>query len=152
MATFSLTRSTHVDADPTRVHGLVDDFHHWVAWSPWEGLDPDLRRTYTGPDTGVGAHYAWAGNSKAGEGTMEIVESTPERIVVDLTFVKPFAARNVSRFDLTPQDGGTEVVWTMTGTRNPLMQLLGKLLFDHKIAADFDRGLAALKAAAEQPA
>ena len=70
MAGFEMSRSTTIDAPPERVHGLIDDFHEWRQWSPWEDVDPDLQRTYTGPDAGVGAHYAWSGNSKAGEGTM----------------------------------------------------------------------------------
>ena len=152
MASFELSRATTVAAPPERVHALLDDFHQWQRWSPWEGLDPDLRRTYTGPEKGVGSHYAWSGNKKAGEGTMEMVESTPTAVVVDLRFLKPFEATNLTRFDLTPEGGGTHVVWTMTGGRNALMSLLGRLYFDKAIGKDFDRGLAQLKAVAEAPA
>ena len=119
MADFSLSRSTHVDAPPERVHSLVDDFHEWPRWSPWEGIDPDLRRTYGGPDRGVGATYRWAGNKKAGEGRMEITESTPSVVVADLEFVKPFKATNVMSFSFAPAAGGTDVTWTITGSRNP---------------------------------
>ena len=45
--------------------------------------------------------------------------------------------------------GGTDVTWTMTGTRSAIMGLAGKLFFDKAIGKDFDKGLAALKAAAE---
>ncbi len=149
MADFSMSRATTVDAPPERVHALVDDFHEWQRWSPWEGLDHDLRRTYTGPDRGVGAHYAWSGNKKAGEGTMEITSSTPTAVVVDLRFLKPFKATNVTRFDLVPLDSGTRVTWTMTGKRNVVMSLMGRLFVDKAIGADFERGLASLKAEAE---
>ncbi|MGN0063311.1 MAG: SRPBCC family protein [Nocardioides sp.] len=150
MATFTLSRETTVAATPAAVHALLDNFHHWTRWSPWEGLDPDLRREYTGAEAGVGARYHWSGNSQAGEGTMEIVESTPDRVVVDLRFLKPFKATNGSRFDLTGEGDATRVVWTMTGRRNPLMQLMGRLFFDKAIAKDFEKGLADLRAAAEQ--
>ena len=151
MADFSMSRSTTIDAPTDRVHGLVDDFREWQQWSPWEGLDPDLERSYQGPATGVGSHYRWSGNRKAGEGAMEIVESTPSRVAVDLQFLKPFKARNLTTFDLVQVGGGhTRVVWTMSGHRNPVMSLAGKLFFDRAIAKDFDRGLASLKAAAEQ--
>lgn len=150
MADFSMSRATTVDAPAERVHALVDDFREWPRWSPWEGLDPDLRRTYTGPERGVGSHYAWAGNKKAGEGTMEIIESTPSTVAVDLRFLKPFKATNVTRFDLAPLDSGTRVTWTMTGERGAVMSLMGKLYFDKTIGADFERGLASLKAEAER--
>jgi len=71
--TYTVERSTTIDAPPERIYQHVANFHSWRDWSPWEGVDPDLRRTYSGPDIGSGATYAWAGNRKAGEGRMEIV-------------------------------------------------------------------------------
>lgn len=150
MADFTMSRSTEIDAPVDRITGLINDFREWPKWSPWEGVDPELQRTYTGPDSGVGAAYAWSGNNKAGEGRMEILESTPTRVAVDLQFLKPFKATNLTTFDVDQAGGGRHrVVWTMTGKRNPLMALMGKLFFDKTIGKDFDRGLAALKAAAE---
>lgn len=149
MATFELARNTHVNADPARVHALIDDFHHWESWSPWEELDPDMEHRYSGPDRGVGARQEWSGNKKVGEGSMEITESDPAKVVSDLEFIKPFRAQNVSRFDLAPDNGGTKVTWTMTGKQNPVMRLMGRLYFDKAVAKDFDRGLGRLKAEAE---
>ena len=150
MTRFSLSRSTHVEASPERVRALIDDFRQWPRWSPWEGLDPDMRRTYGGADSGVGATYEWSGNKKAGEGRMEITRSTATGVEVDLEFLKPFKATNVTSFAVAPAGSGTAVTWTMTGTRNPVMAVLGRLFFDRAIGKDFDKGLAALKAAAEQ--
>ncbi len=150
MAEFSLSRSIRVQADAARVHSLVDDFREWQKWSPWEGLDPDLNREYSGPDHGVGSTYHWSGNKKAGEGEMRITESTPTSVVVDLQFLKPFKASNVTTFALTPVGDATDVTWTMTGTRSAIMGLMGKLVFDKAIGADFEKGLASLKREAEQ--
>lgn len=147
MPAFAQTYETTVDAAPEVVHALIDDFHEWVKWSPWEGLDPDLQRTYDG--TGVGARYAWSGNNKAGQGSMTFTAITPERVTVDLEFLKPFKARNEVVFDLTPAGAGTHVAWTMRGERNAAFALMGRLFFDKAIGKDFTRGLAALKAAAE---
>ncbi len=150
MSSFEFSRSTTVDAPPERVHALVDDFHEWTRWSPWEDVDPDLRRTYSGPDRGVGAHYAWAGNRKAGEGEMEITGSTPQRIDVRLTFRKPWSATNAVVFALVPKDGTTEVTWTMTGEHKGLAGMFMKVMgMERLVGKDFDKGLARLKAAAE---
>jgi len=145
---FSQTHETTIAAPAATVHALIDDFRAWVRWSPWEGLDPDLRRTYDG--AGVGSTYAWAGNKQAGEGRMTLTSLTPEQVVVDLEFLKPFKATNVVTFDLTPTGDATRVAWTMSGRRNLLFAVLGRLFFDKAIAKDFERGLASLKAAAEQ--
>ncbi len=132
------------------MHELLNDFQHWRDWSPWEDVDPDLSRTYSGPGSGLGAHYAWSGNNKAGTGTMEIVGSTPDKIDIALEFLKPFKASNKTTFRLTPSGSGTKVTWTMTGERNALMGVMGKFYFDKAIGKDFDRGLAQLKARAER--
>lgn len=44
----------------------VNDLREWTAWSPWEGSDPDLSRTYSGANKGVGSSFAWSGNRNAG--------------------------------------------------------------------------------------
>jgi hypothetical protein len=149
MASFELTRRAHIDAPPARVHELVDDFHSWTQWSPWEDVDPDLRRTFSGAESGVGARYAWAGNRKAGEGSMEILRSDATQVDVDLRFLKPFKAHNLIAFSFTPAGAGTDVAWTMSGDRNPVMGLLGRLYFDKAVGRDFEKGLARLKRAAE---
>jgi hypothetical protein len=150
---FEVTRSTSIQADPARVHDLVDDFHEWTAWSPWEDLDPNLSRTYTGPSSGVGAHYAWRGNRKAGEGSMEITGSAPDRVEIELAFMKPMRNTQQVEFTLTPAGGGTDVTWRMAGAHEGLMMnLFSKVMsMDKLIGKDFEKGLARLKAVAEAP-
>ena len=150
MAGFSLSRSIRIDAGPDRVHPLLDDFREWQKWSPWEGLDPDMSREYTGPDHGVGSTYRWSGNKKAGEGQMHMTESTPASVVVDLEFLKPFRATNLTTFTLTPAGDATDVTWTMTGQRSAIMSVMGSLFFDKAIGSDFEKGLVALKREAER--
>ncbi|MCL2541613.1 MAG: SRPBCC family protein [Nocardioidaceae bacterium] len=147
MPAFAHTHETTIAAPVTTVHALVSDFRHWPQWSPWDDLDPELERRYVG--TGVGASYHWKGNNKAGEGTMRFTAITADRIDVDLEFRKPFRVRNEVVFTLTPVAGGTRVAWTMSGERNPVFAVLGRLFLDKAIGKDFDRGLASLKAAAE---
>ena len=152
MSDFELSRSTAIDAPAPVVHALINDFHEWVAWSPWEGIDPDLQRTYTGPEQGVGATYAWAGNRKAGRGTMRITGSTDREIGIRLDFVKPFKASNEVTFVLDPDVAGTAtaVTWRMTGRRSAVMSAMNKVLnFDKLIGGDFEKGLRQLKQRAE---
>jgi hypothetical protein len=149
--TYEVVRRTHVDAPPADVYSHLIDFRRWQAWSPWEGLDPEQSRDYSGAESGPGAKYAWKGNRKVGEGSMEIIEAeSPSRVVVDLRFLKPFKSTNVTRFDLVPHDGGTELTWTMTGPTTLVTRIMGVFKsMDAMIGPDFERGLAALKGAAE---
>jgi hypothetical protein len=150
MSHFEVARSTTIEAGPERVHALIDDFHEWVAWSPWEDLDPELRRTYTGPASGVGAHYAWAGNRKAGAGSMEITRSSPTEIGVHLIFLKPWKASSEITFLLTPSGAGTDVTWRMAGENKGMAAVVTKLFsMDKMVGKDFEKGLGRLKDAAE---
>ena len=150
MSHFEIVRATTVRAEPSRVHALVNDFHEWTAWSPWEDLDPALRRTYSGPDSGVGAHYAWVGNRKAGAGSMEITSSTPEAIGIRLAFLKPFKNTNDVTFTLVPSGAGTEVTWRMAGEQKGINAVFARFVdLDKLVGKDFDKGLARLKALAE---
>ena len=151
MGDFEVVRSTTIAAPPERVHGLIDDFHAWRQWSPWEDVDPALRREYGGAESGVGARYAWEGNRKAGKGSMEIVGSAPERIDVRLSFEKPWKATNSVAFTLAPAgDQTTEVTWRMTGRNTGFAALFSKVFsMDRMLGSDFEKGLARMKSAAE---
>ena len=142
-----VARSATIDAPPDAVFAQVNDFHNWQAWSPWEKLDPNLQRAYSGAESGEGAAYHWTGNAEVGEGQMTIEESRPgELIHIKLEFLKPFAATNAAEFTFAPHGDSTEVTWTMTGEKNFVCK--GMCLFmdmDAMIGADFEKGLAQLK-------
>jgi len=147
---FRVSRSTTIAAPPERILPLLTDLRAWQKWSPWEGLDPSLERTYAGADTGVGAIYAWRGNSKAGQGRMEVLEASPDRVGIDLLFAAPMKAHNRVDFELTPTNFGTRVDWVMTGPQNLVMRLTSKLYsMDKMLGPDLEKGLGQLKAAAE---
>ena len=139
-------------APPEQIFPLIDSFQNWTKWSPYEKLDPAMKRELTGPASGVGAAYDWVGNSKAGKGRMEITSSTvPTRVELSLHFDKPMKCDNVVEFTLAPREGGTEVTWSMRGK----LPFLGKLMhifmnMDKMIGKDFEAGLVTLKGLAEK--
>lgn len=145
-----LTRSTVIDAPVDQVRALIEDLHAWEGWSPWQELDPAMQQAYSGAECGVGAKMAWVGNKKAGEGRMTVVTVQDDLVEVDIEFVKPWAAQNRSHFKLQPTEGGTAVAWSMSGEQNLMMKVMFKVFnMQKRIGADFERGLARLKAAAE---
>ncbi|HYN68400.1 MAG TPA: SRPBCC family protein [Ornithinibacter sp.] len=148
---YTVTRTITIQAPPQRVRALLDDFHEWPQWSPWEDLDPQMRRTYSGPDAGVGAAYAWEGNRKAGKGDMTITADTPEQVDIALRFEKPFKERNRIEFLLAPAGSTvTQVEWRMHGELSGFMRLFSIVRsMDSLIGPDFDKGLARLKRVAE---
>jgi hypothetical protein len=146
---FVIQRSAQVQGTPEQVVALIEDFHQWGTWSPWEKLDPAMKRTFSGPSSGKGAAYTWEG-TKAGSGRMEVLETSASLVKIQLDFVKPFAAKNVAEFTLTPRADGVELVWAMKG-KSPLMsKVMGMFVdMDKLIGKDFEAGLATLKATIE---
>lgn len=149
---FSIERKISINAAPEKVFANVNDFHAWEAWSPWAKLDPAMKTTYGGASSGVGSTYAWVGNSDVGEGKMEITGSTPSSAVnIKLDFLKPFESHNTTVFTLTPNGGGTDVTWTMSGPSPYMSKLMTTFVsMDKMVGGDFEKGLAQLKAVSEK--
>ncbi len=148
---FRVERATSINGPPEKIFPLIDDFHAWMAWSPWEKLDPNLTRTYSGADRSKGAVYEWMGK-KAGQGRMEITDSTPtSRIDIKLDFLKPFEAHNTVRFTLEPAQAATRVTWSMEGPNGFMTKVMSVFVsMDAMIGKDFEAGLVNLKAVAER--
>jgi len=153
-AEFRIARSTTIAASSATIFARVNDLHAWEQFSPWAKLDPAMKATYNGPGAGVGASYAWTGNSKVGEGRMTITESRPNDLVrLQLEFIKPMAATNMSEFVFTPEGNQTRVDWSMTGKNDLLAKAFGLVMnIDKMVGADFEKGLNNLKNLTEAPA
>jgi hypothetical protein len=150
--TFRVERTAVVNAPADKVFPLIADFHQWLNWSPWEGRDPALKRSYSGAERGKGAVYAWDGNKNVGSGRMEILEATsPSTVVIQLDFLKPFEAHNTAEFTMLPQGGATSVIWVMQGPA-PFMSKVMQVFMnmDRMIGKDFETGLANLKTMTEK--
>mgnify|MGYP000191501688 FL=1 len=150
--TFQIQRAATIQAPAEKIFPLIDDLTRWGAWSPWEKKDPNMKRTFGSVTAGKGAVYAWDGNKDVGQGSMEITESTPpSRLSIRLSFLKPLEAHNNVEFTLEPQGSATQVTWTMRGPV-PYISKIIHLFFDidRMVGADFEAGLASLKAIAEK--
>jgi carbon monoxide dehydrogenase subunit G len=145
---FRISRSRPVAAPPDVVHAYVNDLHKWREWSPWETLDPALKREYAGAPAGPGAMYSWWGNRQVGEGRMTITDSrAPQSITIRLEFFKPWRGTNTAQFDFAPSGSGTNVTWTMTGRSNFMAKTFGLFMdMDTMIGSHFEKGLANLDA------
>jgi|SRR5215213_26785 len=148
--TFRVQRTVSIDAPPEKISALLNDFHNWSSWSPYEKLDPAMRRSFSGAANGTGAVYAWEGNSKAGAGRMEIVETSLFLTRIQLDLTKPFETRNVAEFTLEDKGGSTNVTWAMHGPSPYLAKVMTTFFdMDKMVGKDFETGLDNLKAIAE---
>jgi uncharacterized protein YndB with AHSA1/START domain len=142
-----------VKAPPENIFPLINDFHQWASWSPWENKDPGMKRTFSGTASGRGAVYAWDGNKNVGSGRMEILDaSSPSKIVIKLDFFKPFEAHNTAEFTMLPQgDATTNVNWVMRGPATFMSKVMQVFMnIDSMVGKDFETGLSNLKKLTEK--
>jgi uncharacterized protein YndB with AHSA1/START domain len=153
--TLIVRREIDIKAPPETIFPLINDFHQWGNWSPYEHKDPAMKRGYSGAGSGKGAIYAWDGNRNVGSGRMEILDaSAPSKIVIKLDFFTPFEGHNTAEFTMLPQGGSsqtTHVTWLMHGPA-PFMSKLMQVFIniDNMVGKDFQVGLANLKRLAEK--
>jgi uncharacterized protein YndB with AHSA1/START domain len=150
--TFRVQRATSIKAPPEKIFALINDFHSWGSWSPYEKLDPTMKRTYSGAANGEGTVYEWEGNRNVGKGRVEITDtSPPSKVAIKLDMVKPFEAHNIVEFTLEPNGDSTNVTWAMDG-QNAYIAKVMSLFFsmDSMVGGQFEEGLANLKTIAEK--
>lgn len=151
---FRVERSMTMAAPPSAVFEEVNDFHNWEHWSPWAKLDPAAKNSFEGPTSGKGAIMRWAGNSEVGEGSMEIMESQPNKLVqIKLDFIKPFENTATSEFKFKPEGDQTAVTWAMYGKNNFIGRAFCLFMnMDKMVGGEFEKGLASMKSVVEAKA
>ncbi len=148
---FRVERSTRIAASPERIFSFIEDFRQWPAWSPYEKLDGNMQKSYSGAQAGTGAVYQWAGNQKAGEGRMEITKvAPPHSVTIRLDFLKPFEGHNTAEFTMAPDGDATRVTWAVYGPQTYLLKVMSLFVsMDKLLGREFEEGLGNLKSVAE---
>jgi hypothetical protein len=149
--TLHVERTASIAAPAADILPHIIDFHRWSAWSPFEKIDPAMKRTFSGAAQGEGAVYEWQGNSQAGAGRMEILDADASRVAIKLDFSAPLEGHNIAEFRLVPQGDTTSVTWSMDGPTPYIGKLIGVFMnMDTMIGTSFAEGLANLKGIAEK--
>jgi uncharacterized protein YndB with AHSA1/START domain len=145
-----VTRSTEIAAPPEKVFAIVGDLQHLKDYSPWADLDPNTTYTYENPTVGVGQQMSWASaNRNVGSGKQTITEyEAPKHVASDLDLN---VIKAVATWDLEPSGTGTKATWGFKAKLDSIAARWFGLMFDTWIGADYEKGLAKLKAAAEKP-
>ena len=150
-AQYRVERTATVKAPPENVFAIVANMKTWEDWTAWNlQLDPSLKRSFSGPATGVGATMSWDGK-KTGQGEMTLTKAVlPAELAYDLAF-EHGKFKSVGTFTFEPAGDGTTVIWTDSGDMggNPFYHWMG-LAMDKLIGPDFEKGLARLKTLAEK--
>ena len=148
---FRVQRTASIKAPPDKIFPLINDFKAWSVWSPYEKKDLSMKKSFGAVTAGKGATYAWEGDKNVGQGSMEMLESSPQKVLIKLDFAKPFEAHNMAEFILVPKGDTTDVTWAIYGPSPYMSKVIGTFMnLDNMIGRDFEKGLADLKATTEK--
>lgn len=145
-ADFKASRSAPLAASPAELFAQVNDHHKFAVWNPFMKLDPNVKNTYSGPDSGVGAVCSWDGNKDIGAGSATITESKPNELVrMRMDWKRPMEGVATVDFTFKPEGDKTVVTWAMYG-KNGFMGKLVSLFMDcdKMVGPQFEQGLADL--------
>ncbi|MDN3586409.1 SRPBCC family protein [Pedobacter aquatilis] len=150
--TYSVSRSTTINATDSIVYKNIADFNEFYKWNPWAKMEPTAKTTFSGAPGEPGHVYAWVGK-ETGSGEMKILKVEPNKQVdIDLFFKEPFESHADTKFDIVPEAGGNKVTWTMSGENNFISKWMCVVMggMDKMIGKDFESGLASLKEKSEK--
>lgn len=153
-ADFRIERSATLAATPAALFEQVNDHHKFAVWNPFLQLDPKVKNTYSGPDSGVGAVCSWEGNSDIGAGSSTIIESKPGELVRQrMDWKRPMEGTSTVDFTFKPAGDKTIVTWAMYGKNDFLGKAVSLFMnMDRICGPQFEKGLANLgKAATAKP-
>ena len=142
-------RQITIQAPIGKIFPYVNDFHKFNQWSPWAQLDPDMKYTYSGAQSGVGAKVEWASeDDSVGNGAQVIIESRPDEFVkTELDFGMSDPAQ--ASFTLSVEGENTSLTWAFDTYLDSTISKYFGLLLDKWVGSTYEDGLSRLKTLVE---
>ena len=144
MPAFSIESSVVINKNSQEVHRVLGDFKEWLPWSPWLYMEPEAHLDYRGQAGQIGHGYVWTGDL-TGAGGMTMTRCDPERLEMDLQFIKPFKSQ--AKVGFTVREQGADqisVTWDMASSL-PFFMFFMVSTMKAMITSDYERGLRLLK-------
>lgn len=143
-----IERSVTINAPSAIVHDQINDLEKWSAWSPWEKMDPGMKKEFGPVKVGKDAYYTWKGE-KTDEGKLTITSSSPDTIKTAIDFGGMGKADGI--YALKTEGGGTKLSWRFIyDTPFPWNAFTFLMGGDKRVGKDFESGLASIKSICEK--
>lgn len=144
---FYYEKSGVINAPPEKIFKYLSDFKLGELWSPYEKIDPNMKKNFIGDGKSVGSVMEFAGNREAGAGKLEFLQIIPNQLVeIELTMLEPIKARNIVKYRLVEEGAGTRFIWSMEGDGGFIGKLISVFIDCEKmVTKQFGTGIANLK-------
>lgn len=148
--TYSVSRSTVINAPDSIIYMNIADLNEFYKWNPWAKMEPSAKTTITGSVAQPGHTYAWVGK-ETGSGQMKIKSVEANKLVdIEMKFLKPWESVADTKFEISTEGSGNKVIWTIAGDNNIISKWMGVFMsIDSMIGKDFESGLKSLKEKSE---
>lgn len=141
---YKVERTMVINTPAEPIYNQVINHKNRVNWSPWEMKDPNMKKEFEGPESGVGAIQKWSGNDEVGVGSLEIIEAIPyKQIKSKLIFTEPWESNDHIEWNFKEDNGVTNVTWSSSGEMPTMVSMFVNL--EEEIGPDFEKGLENLK-------
>lgn len=150
---FRYENSTVINAPADRIYPYLSNLKMGGHWNPYELIDPNMVKNFTGTDGTVESKLEFKGNKDAGAGTLEIVELKPNEMAkLKLIMTEPIHGEQWIEYNLKPEGQGTRFTWAMYGEGGFMTKLMTVLIDCEKMfKTQMDKGFDNLKKVTEAP-
>jgi len=134
----TVQRDAQIDMAPADVIDMIASTDGFQTFNPYRTTDPKLTIESFGPATGVGSGFRFEGKEGKGTQTVTAVTDTTVTHQIDLGAM----GKPVQTFIVTPNAGGSKVVWSVTSDlgMNPIFRIFG-LFMDGMLGKTYELGL-----------
>ncbi len=135
----TVTRSAVIHAGAEAIYPVIVSSRGFQRFNPYHDADPDLKIQFFGPESGIGAGFAFDG--KEGKGKQTIIAAEENRQIqmeIDLGAM----GKPIQTFRLEEHNGATRVTWSTHSNfgNNPIGRVFG-LFLDKMLGKNYERGL-----------
>jgi hypothetical protein len=144
---YEVSRSIEIKRNLNDTFSYLKSLKKQDEWSPWGKRDPNMKKSFEGTDSKIGAISKWEGNKDVGSGEQEITNITENQLIeTQLRFLKPFKSTSDAYLKVIEINDGTKVTWGFTGKNKfPMSIMMLFMNMDKAIGKDFEEGLNSLK-------
>jgi len=142
-------KSITINAPIDKVWQHTNTLKAMDRWSPWNDLDPGMKKDWTGTPGQPGEKVCWSSiKEEAGQGCQEVkkVDAAHKRIDTDIVFLTPYKSEAQAYVILVSEGNRTKATWGFTSVI-PYPFTIMKLIMnmEEAIGKDYQEGLTRLK-------
>ncbi|KMQ64676.1 polyketide cyclase [Chryseobacterium angstadtii] len=148
-------KSISINAPTETVWHQTNTLKAMDQWSPWNDLDPGMKKDWSGTTGQIGEKVCWDSQKEAaGKGCQEIkkIDAAGKRIDTDIQFLTPYKSEAHTYVKIIPEGSGSKVTWGFI-SKIPYPFTVMKMFtnMEGAIGKDYQKGLSRLKELSEKP-